>query len=693
MTLSIYEPQAEKWDGKVLQATAPFAAQRSESDTPSYGRVQLTARTDVDKEQNLVSLHDVSITSAEFPSDPARAASFKKTIADTGELTSVISLGRLQADLANAKTSREPGREEVKNTPPRVIFSQQPAVLVLVDGQPVMKPVEGTSVSRVVNTRALMLHDDRAFYLLVGSRWVTANAIDGVWSDLQTPDDEIDRAKDVVTREGLAASGAVDLLTNADPQAAVYASTKPAEVIATDGPPEVAPVGGTDLWYVTNTSRDVFLREEGGAKRYYVLLSGRWFEAQSMEGPWQFVAADKLPPEFAQIPKANTKANVLASVPGTTEAKEAVIANEIPQTATVPSENGPTLEVGYDGAPQFAPIESTPLMYATNTATPVIQVDPSTYFALSDGVWFVAGAPTGPWSVATSVPPVIYTIPTSSPLHYVTYVSAGSVSPGYVEEAATPGYLGTVVAPSGVVVYGTGYDYAPWVGSVWYAAPITFGFGVALGFGFGFGFHTPFVSPFFVPRFAHPVVVHPAYASHFDVYHHQGRVGVVATGPNGRAAFVGRAPYAGRAPYGGSYVGRAPYVGHAPYGGSYVGRAPYAAPRGVGGGPPAYSNVPPARLSPSMTRQVAPTVQAPRGPYPAAPAYRAPAAPVYHAPAAPVYHAAPAPAYHAAPAPAYHAAPAPAYHAAPPAYHAPAPAMHGGGHFGGMGGGMGGHHR
>jgi len=37
------------------------------------------------------------------------------------------------------------------------------------------------------------------------------------------------------------------------------------------------------------------------------------------------------------------------------------------------------------------------------------------------------------------------------------------------------GYYGTVVAPGGVVVYGTGYPYVPWVGTVWYGPPVTYG--------------------------------------------------------------------------------------------------------------------------------------------------------------------------------------------------------------------------
>ena len=59
----------------------------------------------------------------------------------------------------------------------------------------------------------------------------------------------------------------------------------------------------------------------------------------------------------------------------------------------------------------------------------------------------------------------------------------------------TPGYEGQCVDPTTeVVVYGTGYYYTPWVGTVWYGPPVTYGFGVALrytpwtGWAVGFGF-------------------------------------------------------------------------------------------------------------------------------------------------------------------------------------------------------------
>ena len=105
----------------------------------------------------------------------------------------------------------------------------------------------------------------------------------------------------------------------------------PAELIETKGEPKYNPIPGTGLEYVINTNGNIFRFNA----EYYILISGRWFKGASLDGPWTFVNATDMPPDFAKIPKDNPKAVVLASVPGTPESKEALIANSIPQTATI----------------------------------------------------------------------------------------------------------------------------------------------------------------------------------------------------------------------------------------------------------------------------------------------------------------------------------------------------------------------
>ena len=272
---------------------------------------------------------------------------------------------------------------------------------------------------------------------------------------------------------------------------AMYVSTVPAELIETDGSPKMVQIEGTNLYQAQNSDDPIFL--DGNTGLFYVLISGRWFMSPSLQdGPWQFVPAGTLPPDFAKIPQDNPRANVLVSVPGTPEAQEALIANSIPQTATVTCGPG-DVDLDYDGAPQFTPIEGTDLSYAPNATLPVIQCAPDSYYSCQNGIWFNSAAPGGPWNVATVVPTAIYGIPVSCPLHYVTYCRIYNWTGNTVCEGYTPGYLGTVASEDGVVVFGTGYNYPGYIGGTWLGNPCTYGCdaGFACGpdtsFAFGFG--------------------------------------------------------------------------------------------------------------------------------------------------------------------------------------------------------------
>ena len=91
------------------------------------------------------------------------------------------------------------------------------------------------------------------------------------------------------------------------------------------------------------------------------------------------------------------------------------------------------------GTPQFQPIDRTTVARAVNTDKDVIRVG-DLYYLCFQGVWFVSTRPTGPWQVAASVPPAMYTIPGSSPSHHVTYVTVVESNDDWVVYAtAAPG--------------------------------------------------------------------------------------------------------------------------------------------------------------------------------------------------------------------------------------------------------------
>jgi hypothetical protein len=211
-----------------------------------------------------------------------------------------------------------------------------------------------------------------------------------------------------------------------------------------------------------------------------VLLSGRWFRAPELSGPWAFATPD-LPADFRNIPEDAPYYAVRSSIPGTSESAEARLKASIPTTARVEA-GSITPVVAYTGDAQFAPIESTDLAFATNTNETVIKVG-SQYFLLQDGVWFVADSPDGPWQLARMVPDEIYQIPPSSPVYNVTYVRVYETEHDAVWYGYTMGYLSGFLA-WGTYVYGTGWYYPPywynWPGysyPIYYPRPATWGLG------------------------------------------------------------------------------------------------------------------------------------------------------------------------------------------------------------------------
>ena len=496
-TVLMYQPQVSSWVGNRIEFRAALAIHPKGAKGESFGVLFANARTQVDKVARTVVFEDMQITKSDFPTLPDRGAAYSATLQEAvARDVRTISLDRLTAslDLDGVK----PPSVAVQNTPPKVVVSNSPALLVPIDGAPVMKAVPGYGrFQRVINTHALILQGGLGdkYYLHVLDGWMTADNIAGPWTQANaTPVGMADAA------QAVAKTGVVDMLAgppNAKPKPSlasgaptIVTSQVPTELIVFRGQPDFVPINGTQLLWASNTTSDVFVDTTNS--QYFVLLSGRWFTAPGMNGPWTFVANNALPADFARIPTGSQASVVLPTVAGTPQAQAAAIANTIPQTATVKLVNGPKFTPSFDGAPQYSQVAGTSLSYVVNSSVPIIQVTGTSYYAVQSGIWFTAQGLTGPWSVARSVPDVIYTIPASSPIHYVTYVHVYKSTPEVVYVGYTPGYLGTVMSPYGTVVYGTGYAYEPWVGSVWYPPPYTYGFAAApiynpyVGYTFGF---------------------------------------------------------------------------------------------------------------------------------------------------------------------------------------------------------------
>src|SRR5208337_2105462 len=188
-----------------------------------------------------------------------------------------------EASISVVKEQKKLKALPIKNIPPRIIFSQRPAVLVYIDGVPRYSPIKGSSLFRVLNTRVLMVRDTSGkLYLHLFNGYMEAPEMNGPWTisrklpkDMSVAENASRNLQQVDMLEGQ-----VDPQTNETPtlekvQPQVFISTTPAELIVTEGKPEYVPIAGTELLYVNNTSATVF--KYLGDQKTYVLISGRWF--------------------------------------------------------------------------------------------------------------------------------------------------------------------------------------------------------------------------------------------------------------------------------------------------------------------------------------------------------------------------------------------------------------------------------
>jgi hypothetical protein len=449
--VAIYQPQIHEWEHfRKATARAAVAIKPEGSEDVHFGAMTMSAETIADFETRTVTFKERTLKDLRFPdaknAEEAKRLRLVMTSILTPKKPLLVNLDRMLANVE--RTEAQERQADVSLAPPPIFYSSESAILVMFMGKPRLQPVKDTNLLFGVNTNwdVLMEPSSGNYFLLNGDHWLTTKDLEkGTWTstdqlpaDLsKLPDDENWKA----VREQLKAK-------KADKAPNVILTFQPSELILTEGQPSYTPITGTLLLFVANTQEDLFLFNG----RHYFLTAGRWFSAETLDGPWD-AATESLPEEFQKIPQDHEKAYVLASVPGTADAEEAIIMAQIPQTATVNRDEA-KLEVQYDGKPQFTAIEGTTVSYAANTPTDVFDVD-SMYYACKSGIWFQSSSPNGPWVVCSNVPDVIYKIPASSPKHNVTYVHVYDSTPDKVTVGYTSGYSGSYVVRN-ALVFGAG---------------------------------------------------------------------------------------------------------------------------------------------------------------------------------------------------------------------------------------------
>ncbi len=478
-TVVLSEPQVASWPAqKDLTMYAAVSYKAAGSTVPAFGVLTIVSRTKVDVASRLVNFDDFKLTEANFQTIPKDQlddviSEIKDAIPHESR---VIGLDRVMAAVNDSDITPK-NTQGIKADPPAIFVSDIPAVLVNLDGDPIWSPIQNNQLQFAVNTNwDLFQHPaGKTFFLRVEGSWLAAESWRGPWKQAgKLPDNFNMLPDDGNWADVKAALPGKPFEPGTYPT--VYVSTVPAELVVLKGAPQYQPVAGTSLTWISNTESDVF--RVGTTGTIYYLVAGRWFSAPQAKGPWTF-ATPNLPDDFKKIPLEHPRSRVLASVPGTRQAIEAIALAQVPQTAKVKRSEIKAPDVAYGGGqPTFEAIPQTSVARAVNTDKDIIKVG-DLYYMCYQGVWFRSTTANGPWTVTDSVPKQIYEIPISSPSHNVTYVTVEDSDDEWVEFAAAAAYTGMMIG-WGAMMWDSGWYYPPYYGGYYggyYGHYPTYGYG------------------------------------------------------------------------------------------------------------------------------------------------------------------------------------------------------------------------
>jgi hypothetical protein len=453
----VYAPQIRSWD-EFKHFTAQVAVEfPGANEHARYAVIELSGDTVLDRATRIVRVPKPKVDRVTFSGGRGTEEHEKRVRAAVEAEPLEMPLDVFLYYLADG-VLESPPPAGFNQDPPPIHVVESPAFLLFVDGETVKTAIGDTGLELISNANFPLFRDTKSgtYYLLSGDHRYSAAKLDGPWSVTA----ELPPAFGRIPAEGEFATLAKVAAATPKPGAAprVITTFRPAEIVVIDGKPRGREIAGTGgLESIVNTASPLF-RLDG---TYYLLVAGRWFSTKDLQrGPWKFTMP--LPDAFARIPDDDDAAEVRASVPGTLEARRAVLEAQLPQSKTVKAGAAPDVIVAYaGGTPKFEPIPQTQVARAVNTGNDIIQYA-NKYYLCYEGMWYVADKPTGPWAATADVPAAVYQIPPSSPAYPVTQVIVVTNEDGDVESEYDGAYAAGMFFAFGVAYYGTGWYYPPY---------------------------------------------------------------------------------------------------------------------------------------------------------------------------------------------------------------------------------------
>src|SRR6185436_6092824 len=183
------------------------------------------AVVDTDRDAGTAVLRDIVVTQVRWPDskpiDEEDATAFFTTLMPKQSIP--ISLEQLKASLVTIENQKK-SMDDLRHDPPKIVFVEEVAVLLLYDGEPRTLPIPNTDFEQVANSALAVVYDKKTktYYLSGGQFWYNA--------------DNSPKLK-------------------APPK--IVVATEPTELISMDGPPNWQTIAKGKLLYVKNSETPV----------------------------------------------------------------------------------------------------------------------------------------------------------------------------------------------------------------------------------------------------------------------------------------------------------------------------------------------------------------------------------------------------------------------------------------------------
>ncbi|MCK5640246.1 MAG: hypothetical protein KAJ19_05595, partial [Gammaproteobacteria bacterium] len=234
--LTIYQPQVDHMEKDILHYRAAVAYKAAGSKEPMFGAAWFESRVEIDRQERTVRMLSLTVKDTRFPEGSEHVRAEFETAIKTG-----LPKWEIDFSLDDLLTSLEASEDliaaanDLNMDPPDIIYRDHPALLIVIDGEPVLREIENSPYKAVINTPYPLLVDAKknAYYLNAGKDvWYQAKKATGPYAYVAKPPSDIVKMVDQSEMED---SDEVVTAVNA-PE--IVARTRPAELIVTEGEAE-----------------------------------------------------------------------------------------------------------------------------------------------------------------------------------------------------------------------------------------------------------------------------------------------------------------------------------------------------------------------------------------------------------------------------------------------------------------------